>query len=70
MSSHARAGIPAGETGHIEQHTHFSVLPEQSLEFGHKIRVICLNQLPADFHDEYLAAVFFVELNGHILRKV
>ena len=32
-----RARFPAVEAGHIEQHAHFSVLPDESLEFGHKI---------------------------------
>ena len=65
MSSHSRAGFPAVEAGHIEQHAQFSVLPDESLELGHKVLVICFYQLPADVNGENLPAVFFIELNGH-----
>ena len=61
-----RAGFPAVETGHVEQHAQFSVLPDESLELGHKVLVIRLCQLPADVNDENLPAVFFIELNGHL----
>ena len=61
-----RAGFPAVKTGHVEQHAQFSVLPDESLELGHKVLVICFGQLPADVNDENLPAVFFIELNGHI----
>jgi hypothetical protein len=53
------------ETDHVEQHAQFSVLPEESLELGHKVLVICFYQLPADVNDENLSAVFFTQLNGH-----
>jgi hypothetical protein len=60
-----RAGIPAVETGHIEEHAQFSVLPEESLELGHKVHVIRLGQLPAEVNHENLPAVFRIESNGH-----
>jgi hypothetical protein len=59
------AGIPAVETGHIEQHAQFSVLPKESLELRHKVLVIRSYQLPADVNDENLSAVLFIELNAH-----
>ena len=65
MSSHSAPAVPAVETGHVEQHAQFSVLPEESLELGHKVLVIRFRQLPADVNNENLPAVFFVELNGH-----
>jgi hypothetical protein len=34
------------------------------------VLVICFYQLPADVDDEHLPAVFFIELNGHIFRKL
>jgi hypothetical protein len=42
------------------------VLPDESLELGHKVLVICFYQLPADVNDEKLPAVFLTELNGHL----
>jgi hypothetical protein len=41
------------------------VLPDESLELGHKVLVICLCQFPADVNDQNLPGVFFTELNGH-----
>ena len=61
-----RAGRPAVETCHVKQDAQFSVLPDESLEFGHKVFVICFDQLSADVYDENLPAVFFIELNGRI----
>src|ERR1039458_1412844 len=60
------AGVSTVEIGHVEQHAQFSVLPDESLELGHKVPVICFCQLPADVNDEDLPAVFFIELNGHL----
>jgi hypothetical protein len=60
-----RAAFPAVETGHIEQQAQFSVLPDKSLELGHKVLIVRCCQLPADVNDEKLAAAFFIELNGH-----
>src|SRR5664280_1425871 len=60
-----RPGFPAVETGHVEQHAQFSMLPDKPLELGHKVLVICFCQLPADVNDENLPAVFFIELNVH-----
>jgi hypothetical protein len=34
------------------------------------VLVICFYQLPADVNDENLPAVFFIELNGHLFRKL
>ena len=53
------------ETGHVEQRAQFSMLPDESLELGHKVLVICFYQLPADMNGEHLPAIFFIELNGH-----
>jgi len=58
-----RAGRPAVETGHIEEHLQFSVQPDETLELGHKVLVIRCGQLPADANDEQLAAVFFIILD-------
>ena len=42
-----------------------SVLPDESLELGHKVLEIGLYQLSADMNTEDLAAtVFFIKLNG------
>ena len=41
-----RASIPAVETGHVEQHAQFSVLPDESLELGHKVLVIRFASFP------------------------
>ena len=60
-----RASFPAVETGHIEQHAQFSMLPDESFELRHKVLVIRLGQLAADVNREHLPAVFFIELNGH-----
>ena len=66
MSSHSAPAVPAVETGHVEQHPQFSVLPDESLELRDKMFVICFCQLAADVNDENLPAVLFIELNGHI----
>ena len=61
------ARFPAMKTGHIEQEAQLSVLPDEPLELGHKVRVVLLYQLPADVNDEDFAGVFFLELNGYSL---
>ena len=61
-----RPCVPAVETAHVEQNAQFSVLPDESLELIHKVLVICLHQLSADVKDEYLPAIFFIQLNGHL----
>jgi hypothetical protein len=48
------------EAGHVKQQAQFSVLPDESLELGHKVLVIRFRQLPADVNDENLPAVFFI----------
>jgi hypothetical protein len=55
-----RTGVPAVEAGHVEQHAQFSVLPDESLELGHEVLVICFCHLPAHVNDEELPAVFFM----------
>jgi hypothetical protein len=60
-----RTRLPAIETGHVEQHAQFSVLPGESLELRHKMFVIRFFQFTADLHINPLAAVFFFELNRH-----
>jgi hypothetical protein len=60
-----RAGFPAVKAGHVEKDSQFSVPPDESLELGHEMPVICFCQLPADVNDENLAVILFVELNGH-----
>ena len=61
-----RAGFPSVEAGHIEQHAQLSVLPGESFELRHNVLVIRPCQLAADVNGEYLAAMFFIELNGHL----
>jgi hypothetical protein len=61
-----RTSLPAVETTHVKQHAQSSLLPDESLELGHKMLLICFCELPAHVNDEDLPAVFFVELNGHI----
>jgi hypothetical protein len=46
------------------------VLPDESLELGHKMFVIRLYQLPADVNDEHHPVVFFIKLNGHFLSFI
>src|SRR5580765_8890977 len=58
-----RAGFPAMEAGHIEQHAQLSVLPDESLELGRKVLVIRRYQRRADVNDEQLPAVFLAELD-------
>ncbi len=60
-----RPGFPPMEPGHIEQHSQFSVLADESLELGHKVVIIWLCQLSADVNGENLSAAFFFELNSH-----
>jgi hypothetical protein len=36
------------EADHVEKHSQFSVLPDESLELGHKVLVVFSYQLPAD----------------------
>ena len=62
-----RIDRPALKTGHIEQHTQFRMLQDQSIKFGYKILVIGFCQHPADMDDENLPAILFIELNWHIL---
>jgi hypothetical protein len=60
-----RASFPTVEGGHIEQQAQLSVLPDESIELGYKVLVICFYQLTADVNDKHVPAVFFIELNGH-----
>ncbi len=64
-SSHAAPASQPLEIGHVKQHTQFSVLPDESLELGHKVLIIRLYKPPAEVKDEHLPAVFFIHLNGH-----
>ena len=59
-----RCGFPAVQVSHVEQQTQLSMLPDESLELGHKVLVIRSYQLPADANDEHSAVVFFIDLNG------
>jgi hypothetical protein len=55
MSSHR-----AVEGCHVEKYSQFSVLPDESLELGHKVLAVFCYQLPADLKHESLPAVFFI----------
>jgi hypothetical protein len=44
---------------------HFSVQPDEPIEFGNKVLVIHGGQLSDDVNGEQFPSVFFIELNGH-----
>ncbi|MGA8149058.1 MAG: hypothetical protein WB870_16005 [Gallionellaceae bacterium] len=56
-----RTGVPATESGHVEQHAQLPVLPNEPFNLWHKLLIIRLYQLAADVNDEQLAVVFFIE---------
>ena len=60
-----RTGVPAVETGHVEQHAQLPVLPNKPFNLWHKVFVIRFYQLAADVNDEYISAIFFFKLNGY-----
>ena len=39
--------------------------PDEPFELGHEVFAILFYRLAADVKDEYLAAIFFIELHGH-----
>jgi hypothetical protein len=48
------------ETGHVEQHAQFPVLPGQPFELRHELLVIRLGQNPADVNSEEIPAAWFI----------
>ena len=70
MSSHSAPASQPWKPVMSNSTPQFSVLPDEPLELGHKVLVICFCQLPADVNDENLPAVFFIELNGHLASFV
>ena len=62
-----RARFPTVETGHVEQDAQFSDHADETLELGDEMFVIRLGQLAADVNSEHFPAVFFIDLNRHII---
>jgi hypothetical protein len=61
-----RAGIPAVEISHIEEHTQLSVLLHEALELRNTVLVIGGYEFPTYVNEANLAAVFVVDLHWHL----
>ena len=59
-----RAGIPAVEIAHIEEHTQLSVLLHEALELRNTVLVIGGYEFPANVNEANLAPVFLIDLNS------